>query len=65
VGELAWRGRGYPIAGGGTGALAARLFEELTAIQYGQRPDPYGWVHAVAPSAPEAPLAAQPIATRA
>jgi branched-chain amino acid aminotransferase len=65
VGELAWRGRGYTIADGRTGALAGRLFDELTAIQYGQRPDPYGWVQEVAPATPEEPLVAQPIAARA
>jgi branched-chain amino acid aminotransferase len=53
VGLLEYRGHAHTIADGATGALARRLFEELTAIQYGQRPDPYGWMRPVAPR-PEA-----------
>ena len=25
-------------------------FDELIGIQYGTRPDPFGWIHEVAPS---------------
>lgn len=51
VGELACHGRTHTIAGGGTGPIARRLFEELSAIQYGLRPDPHGWMHEVTPAA--------------
>lgn len=43
VGSLYYKGRTYPINGGNTGALAQRLFDELTAIQYGERQDALGW----------------------
>jgi branched-chain amino acid aminotransferase len=43
VGALSYRDVEYPINGGVTGPLARRLFEELQGIQYGTRPDPYGW----------------------
>ncbi len=44
VGLLYYRGREYPVNGGKTGELAQRLFDELLGMQYGERPDPYGWV---------------------
>lgn len=47
VSALAWGDHTHPIAGGGTGPLAQRLFAELTGIQYGRRPDPHGWVRAL------------------
>jgi branched-chain amino acid aminotransferase len=58
VGLLDYQGRAHTIAGGGTGPLAQRLFEELTGIQYGERPDPFGWMRPVAPRAEAAPLPA-------
>ncbi|NPA48702.1 MAG: branched-chain amino acid aminotransferase [Thermodesulfobacteria bacterium] len=47
VGCLAYKGKEYVINEGKTGPLARRLFEELTGIQYGEKPDPYGWVQFV------------------
>ncbi len=47
VGWLAYRGKEYVINQGKTGPLAQKLFDELTGIQYGDRPDPYGWVQFV------------------
>jgi branched-chain amino acid aminotransferase len=49
VGLLAYRGREHAVADGRTGPLARRLFEELTGIQYGLRPDPAAWIRPVAP----------------
>ncbi|RUM89581.1 MAG: branched chain amino acid aminotransferase [Thermodesulfatator sp.] len=43
VGALAYKGKEYLIHDGRTGPLARRLFEELTGIQYGEKPDPFGW----------------------
>jgi branched-chain amino acid aminotransferase len=43
VGALSYQDREYPINGGTTGPLARQLFEELQGIQYGTRPDPFGW----------------------
>ncbi len=47
VGWLAYKGKEYVINQGQTGPLARKLFEELTGIQYGSRPDPYGWIQFV------------------
>jgi branched-chain amino acid aminotransferase len=43
VGRFGYRGKEYPVNGGRTGPVAQRIFDALTAIQYGRAPDPYGW----------------------
>ncbi len=43
VGALSYQGREFPINGEKTGPLAQRLFDELQGIQFGTRPDPFGW----------------------
>jgi len=43
VGALSYQDREYPINGGKTGPFAQRLYDELQGIQYGTRPDPFGW----------------------
>ena len=50
VGQLAYQGKTYEV-GNGAGETALRLFDELMGIQYGQRPDPFGWVTEVVPGA--------------
>jgi branched-chain amino acid aminotransferase len=37
----------WTIGDGTAGPVTMRLREELVGIQYGQRPDPYGWVHKI------------------
>lgn len=44
VGELATATRKIRPGDGKVGELTQRLFDEITAIQYGEKPDPYGWV---------------------
>lgn len=44
VGGIGYQDRVIPVADGKTGPLARRLYDEITGIQYGQKPDPYGWV---------------------
>jgi branched-chain amino acid aminotransferase len=44
VGELGYRGEVYRVGDGGVGPLALRLNEELTGIQWGERPDTRGWI---------------------
>lgn len=44
VGELGIGGERYVIAGGTTGEVAQRLYDEITGIQYGDKPDPAGWL---------------------
>lgn len=44
VGEIAYKDKDYSIAGGKMGELSQRLYNEITAIQYGEKPDTYGWI---------------------
>ncbi|MEQ8663697.1 MAG: branched-chain amino acid aminotransferase, partial [Gammaproteobacteria bacterium] len=43
VGRLHYRGDDIRIRDGEPGPVARRLYDELTGLQYGRRPDPYGW----------------------
>jgi branched-chain amino acid aminotransferase len=47
VGTLMYKDKSFIVAGGGIGPTTQRLFDELTGIQYGERNDPFGWVHIV------------------
>jgi branched-chain amino acid aminotransferase len=47
VGELVYHDRKAALNKGQTGPVARRLYNELTGIQYGRAPDPYGWTTAV------------------
>ncbi|MEA2695773.1 MAG: branched-chain amino acid aminotransferase [Myxococcales bacterium] len=44
VGELGWKGERIVINGGQGGEAARRLYDTITAIQYGRQPDPHGWI---------------------
>ena len=44
VGSLHYKGHDYVINGGETGPLAQRLFDEITALQYGEKEDAMGWI---------------------
>jgi branched-chain amino acid aminotransferase len=45
VGELAFAGEKLVIGKGGEpGPVSLKLYEEITGIQRGTRPDPYGWM---------------------
>ena len=43
VGGLVYQDRKATLNGAQTGPVARRLYDELTNIQYGRAPDPYGW----------------------
>jgi branched-chain amino acid aminotransferase len=43
VGELGWRGEKIVINGGQAGEVSRRLYDAITAIQYGRAPDTHGW----------------------
>jgi branched-chain amino acid aminotransferase len=45
---LAYKGEDVIIADGEAGKLSQELFKELTDIQYGLAPDPYGWREVIA-----------------
>ncbi len=44
VGEIFYKDKAYVVGKGETGSLSKELYEELLDIQYGRKPDPYGWV---------------------
>ncbi len=49
IGELGLEGGERVAVGeGGVGPVAQRLYDELTGIQRGERPDRHGWLHPVA-----------------
>lgn len=43
IGVLASAKKKLELSGGKVGELTQRLFDEITSIQYGEKPDPYGW----------------------
>ncbi len=47
VGQVKGASGGWTIGDGQPGPVTMRLREELTGIQFGRRPDPYGWVHKI------------------
>jgi branched-chain amino acid aminotransferase len=47
VGELKYQDRKIEISGGQPGELTQRLYKAITAIQYGEAPDPHGWTREV------------------
>ncbi|MGQ9778267.1 MAG: branched-chain amino acid aminotransferase [Bacillota bacterium] len=44
VGGFRYKDRDYTITGEEVGPVTRRLYEELVGIQYGRKPDPFGWV---------------------
>jgi branched-chain amino acid aminotransferase len=43
VGQITYRGKDYVVAGGKMGRLSQQLYDEIVAIQYAEKEDPYGW----------------------
>ena len=44
IGTLGFKGSDYTIHNNEIGPVAQRLYDELTAIQWGEKPDPFGWI---------------------
>ncbi len=44
VGSITYQGQDFAVGNGKTGELSRKLYDELTGIQLGTRPDPFGWV---------------------
>ncbi|SPD76232.1 Branched-chain-amino-acid aminotransferase 2 [uncultured Desulfobacterium sp.] len=44
VGQITYKGKDHIVAGGKMGEISQRLYDEITAIQYGKKKDPHGWV---------------------
>ena len=47
VGLLYYKGKEIPINGGETGPVAQRLFDTISALQYGEAEDDHGWVEII------------------
>jgi branched-chain amino acid aminotransferase len=47
VGTVRSASGGWVIGDGTPGPVTLRLREELMGIQYGERPDPHGWIHKI------------------
>lgn len=47
VGEISYKGETHRIRDGGVGEWSQRLYDEIVAIQYGEKEDPFGWVREV------------------
>jgi branched-chain amino acid aminotransferase len=45
VGLIEHEGNSITINGGGIGPFSQRLYDEITGIQYGEKPDVFGWCH--------------------
>jgi branched-chain amino acid aminotransferase len=43
VGWITHKGDDFVVAGGKMGELSQKLYDEIVAIQYGEKEDPYGW----------------------
>ena len=48
IGELSWGDRDYAVNNKQIGEMSQRLYDELTGIQWGTRPDPFGWTCKIA-----------------
>ena len=49
VGQIGYKGEDYTVNRGAVGDLSRRLYDEITGIQYGERPDPQGWMEPIGP----------------
>jgi len=47
VGQITYKDKNYVIADGEMGKLSQKLYDEILAIQYAEKPDPYGWVERI------------------
>jgi branched-chain amino acid aminotransferase len=47
VKSIRYKNQDYPVGDGKTGPLSQRLYDYLLALQYGQEPDPFGWVERI------------------
>lgn len=47
VGLIQYKGKDYVINGGKMGEITQWLYDNITGIQYGKKPDPYHWVKVI------------------
>jgi branched-chain amino acid aminotransferase len=48
VGQMTYKGKNYVVNHGAMGELSQKLYNEIVAIQYAEKPDPYGWREKIA-----------------
>lgn len=44
IGELAYHDKQYIVNNFEIGSLSQKLYDELTGLQWGEKPDPFGWI---------------------
>ena len=47
VGRFGYQDKEYVVNDNECGPVSRRLYTELTGIQFGTRPDPYGWIYTI------------------
>ena len=47
IGELAYKGDKFTINGGKIGPVTQELYDTLTGIQWGTKPDEFGWIYKI------------------
>jgi branched-chain amino acid aminotransferase len=47
VGQITYKDKDYIISNGQMGELSQKLYDEIVAIQYAEKPDPYGWTEKI------------------
>ena len=47
VGQITYKDEDYIVAGGKMGEISQRLYDEIVAVQYGEKTDTHGWVERI------------------
>ena len=47
IGQLFYKGEGFTVGNGGIGEVTQKLYDTLTGIQWGKKPDTFGWTHKI------------------
>ncbi len=47
VGEIFYKEKSYVIGNGKVGEWSKKFYDEIVGIQYGEKEDPFGWIHTV------------------
>jgi branched-chain amino acid aminotransferase len=47
VGQITYKGEDYIVAGGRMGELSQKLYNEIVALQYGEKIDSHGWLERI------------------
>ena len=47
IGQLFYKGEGFTVGNGGIGEVTQKLYDTLTGIQWGTKPDTHGWTYKI------------------